>query len=147
GRQLDGRSDLYSLGVVLYELLTGQLPFHGPADRLLQQVIHEEPQPPRNYVRTIPHDLETITLKCLAKDPDERYQTAAQLADDLQRWLEGKPIEARPVGWTGKAWRWCRRKPALAAASSLALVALLAASVVSVNLVVYRSNMVREKQL
>jgi WD40 repeat protein len=145
-QRIDGRSDLYSLGVVLYELLTGERPFRGVGHVLLQQVVHDEPRPPRKLNEAIPRDLETITLKCLAKDPSHRYQTAQALADDLQRWLDGLSIQARPVGVAGQAARWCRRKPALAIASSLAVVALLAAAGMTVSLLVYQSGILRAQQ-
>jgi WD40 repeat protein/predicted Ser/Thr protein kinase len=121
---LDARTDVYSLGVVLYELLTAETPFRGVTHMLLQQVVHDEPRPPRKLNDRIPRDLETITLKCLAKEPGRRYRTARALADDLQRWRDGKPIEARPLGMAGKIWKSCRRKPALAAMTVALLLAL-----------------------
>ena len=98
GHQADRRSDVYSLGVILFELLTGELPFRGDARMLIVQILNEEPPSPRKLKATVSRDLETITLKCLQKDPAKRYQTAQELADDLKRFLKKEPIQARPIG-------------------------------------------------
>lgn len=118
--QVDARTDIYSLGVVLYELLTGERPFRGNRRMLLLQVLQDEPRPPRFFNDQIPRDLETICLKAMAKTPARRYATAGELADDLQRWLRGEPIVARPVGILARFWRWCRGNP-LAAGFLLAV--------------------------
>jgi tetratricopeptide (TPR) repeat protein/tRNA A-37 threonylcarbamoyl transferase component Bud32 len=117
--QADRRSDVYSLGVIFYELLTGELPFRGSRLMLLQQVLHDEPRPPRRINEKIPRDLETVCLKALQKAPGSRYATARDMADDLRRFLKGEPVRARPVGRVEKSWRWCRRNrgPVLAAAA------------------------------
>ncbi len=96
----DVRSDVYSLGVILFEALTGELPFRGSPQRLVAQILEDEPPSPRKLSAAVPRDLETICLRCLSKKPEARYQTAAALADDLQRFAEGKPIRAphRRVG-------------------------------------------------
>jgi eukaryotic-like serine/threonine-protein kinase len=109
--EVDARSDVYSLGVVLYEMLTGQRPFQGDRRQLLLQVLESDPRPPRSIKATLPRDLDVITLKAVSKAPGERYQSARDLAGDLRRQLQGKPILARPPGPVRQALRWCRRYP------------------------------------
>jgi WD40 repeat protein len=131
--RIDQRTDVYGLGATLYEALTGEAPFRGVLHRVLQQVLDEEPVPPRRLNDRVPRDLETVCLKAMAKEPARRYQSARELADDLRRWLDGEPIRARPVGRREKLGRWCRRNPALAATSVVALASLLGVLALSLS--------------
>ena len=125
GHQADRRTDVYSLGVILFELLTGERPFRGNSRMLLHQVLNDEAPSPRKLNGTIPKDLETICSKCLEKDPYRRFGSAIELANDLDRFLDGRPISARPIGSLARGWRWCMRNPLVATLTSIVSVAAI----------------------
>lgn len=134
GRPLDRRTDVYSLGIVLYELLAGAPPFTGGnLARILVRVVQEDPKPLRQVDPAISQDLETVVAKSLEKDPERRYASGRDLAEDLDRFLDGEPVQARPAGWLYRAGKRLRKNKPLAIVSAAALVALLVLGAVSLR--------------
>jgi len=125
-------SDIYSLGVVLYQLLTGSVPFRAELRLLIRHILEDEPRPPRQLNPNIPRDLETVCLKAMAKEPARRYPNATAFADDLRNVLAGRPVTARPVGTIGRLQRWTRRRPWIAT-----LVVALALSITTAIVGIY----------
>ncbi len=152
---LDHRTDIYSLGIVLYECLTGEVPFRGVVKTTLNRIASEIPVDPVKLNSSVPKDLATITLKAISKDPNKRYQSAVAMAEDLERWLENKPIQARPVSKFEHGFQWCRRNPLSAALVFLVVLLGLtlvigslatASKMASANREVKKSNAQLEKK-
>lgn len=136
-REVGRVSDVYSLGAILYYALTGRPPFLGETvQETLKQVLEKEPVAPRLLNPGVPRDLETICLKCLTKERRLRYTSAAAVAEDLELWLAGKPICARPAGPFEKVWRWCVRQPALASLTVAVAFLLVAVACVSTMMLI-----------
>lgn len=113
-KETDHRADIYSIGVTLFQMLTGHAPFRGNVRAVLHQKVVQDAPSPRTLDPTLPKDIETICLKCLEREPEKRYQSADEVAEELQRFREGVPIKARPVSSLEKTWRWCKRHRAVA---------------------------------
>ncbi|WP_182867452.1 serine/threonine-protein kinase [Stieleria mannarensis] len=119
-------SDVYSLGAILYTSLVGRAPFVAESTvETIRQVIEKDPVRPGLLNPAVPKDLETICLKCLQKSPESRYRSASDLGDDLRRYLDGHAIKAKPVSWSARGWKWCKRRPEVATLVTLLVVALL----------------------
>jgi WD40 repeat protein/tRNA A-37 threonylcarbamoyl transferase component Bud32 len=139
-------TDIFSIGAILYECLTGRPPFMAATlQETLVRIRDTDPVAPRVLNVQIPRDLETICLRCLAKEAQGRYPSAHHVADELGRFLAGEPIQARPISAPGKVWRWCRRKPALAAAVGLVLLLVLVVGIGS-PIATYRINEARNAE-
>lgn len=129
---VDRRTDVYSLGVMLFQMLTGELPFRGSAQSQIQQRQTDDAPSPRRIEPLVPLDLATVCLKCLERDPNRRYATAGEFAEELRRWQRGEPVAARPLSSVGRVVRWARRRPALATALALGTVLAIAGPVAAV---------------
>ena len=138
------QTDVYGLGAILYCLLTGRPPFQssGPLDTV-KQVLEQEPIPPRQLVPELDRDLETITLKCLQKARERRYHTAKELAEELKRHQAGEPILARPVRQVERAWRWCKRKPAVAGLCTMVAILVLVLGILGPVVAIDQTNLRR----
>lgn len=131
GREAGPAADQYSVGVILYELLTGRTPFAGPVPVVIHNQIHTDPDPPHRHRRNVSKDLETICLKTLSKESGQRYDSCQALADDLRRWLDGEPIVARRVGTVERLIKWTKRNPLAAGLVATVALVLVAGTVIS----------------
>lgn len=124
-QETDQRSDIYALGVILFEMLTGDVPFRGNVRAVLHNKVFDEAPSPRSLDSSIPKDLETLCMRCLDREPSRRFDNAALLAAELERFANDEPIQARPVSRLERGWRWCRRRPAISALTMALSLALL----------------------
>jgi serine/threonine protein kinase/ribosomal protein S27E len=134
GHWTDRRTDIYSFGVILFQLLTGELPFRGNAQMQIHARLVEDAPDPRKLNRHIPRDLATICLKCLEREPGRRYSTAQELAEEFNHFLRGEPIKARPISRPARLARWAKRKPWIAATAALTLFLAVAGPIAAINL-------------
>ena len=139
--QVDQRSDIYSLGVILFELLTGHRPFRGSTQMLVHQTLLQDAPSPRKLNAGVPKDLETICLKCLEKDASKRYPSARELCAELHRFLDGHQIRARPISPVARCWRWGRRNPELATVGAVAIALLLFVSVAAPLVAIHQKTL------
>lgn len=147
-RSLTTAADVYGLGAVLYHLLVGRPPFEGDSQLdVLRRVADSDPAAPSTIIRRMDRDLSVICMKCLEKDPGDRYASALALAEDLERWMREEPIEARPAGSLERSWKWARRRPAVAALLAVSVFALIVITVISVMGQRQATQLARDKQL
>ena len=144
-RHADCRTDVYSLGVIIFQMLTNDLPFRGTPHMILYKVMNSDPAEPRHLDAAIPKDLETICLKAMEKEAPRRYQTALELAEELERYLADQPILARPLGKVERAWRWARRNPGFASSVTAVTGLLLTVAAVS-SFMSFRLNASLERE-
>ncbi|MCI0705253.1 MAG: protein kinase [Planctomycetia bacterium] len=143
----DHRADIYALGLTLYELLTLKPAFEAPTrEQLIEQAVRGQFPAPRKLDKRIPRDLETVVLKAAAKNPDQRYQSASELAADLRRFIEDRPVLARRASSIERAWRWCRRNPVVAALSGAVLTLLVVLAVGSLGFAIWRGQQLEKTE-
>lgn len=146
GHSADARSDVYSLGVILFELLTGEKPFRGNTQMLLHQIQHADAPSPRQFNLLVPRDLETICRKCLEKESRKRFSSAVELSEELQRFLRGEPVRSRRVTAWGRTWRWCQRNPAIAVLSAVLATVLLLLAIGGPLMALKQKQLANERQ-
>jgi serine/threonine protein kinase len=144
--QGDLRSDIYSLGLTLYELVALRPAFNeSDRNKLVKQVMHDEPVRPRRLNPSLPRDLETVVLKAIARDPAHRYQSPAELAGDLKRFVEDRPVKARRISGAERLWRWCRRNPVVSSMAAALLLLMVGVTVASVAAAARFDRLAREQ--